>query len=39
MEPLRQELHEGFDHWLNTLEQQCEDLPKTLAEVSPTVWE
>jgi hypothetical protein len=36
--PLRRDLHEPFDHWLDTLEQQGENLPTTLAEVSETVW-
>jgi hypothetical protein len=36
---LRQQLHERFDHWLDTLEQQWHEPPSTLMEVSATVWD
>jgi hypothetical protein len=34
---LRQQLHECFDHWLDTLEQQWREPPSTLMEVTSTV--
>jgi uncharacterized protein UPF0236 len=37
-EALRQQLHERFDQWLDTLEQQCPEPPSTLPEVTATVW-
>jgi len=36
---LRQQLHERFDQWLDTLEQQWHEPPSTLAEVTATVWD
>jgi hypothetical protein len=36
---LRQQLHERFDQWIDTLEAQLNDLPTTLAHVSQTVWD
>ena len=36
---LRQQLHERFDHWLDTLEQQWHEPPSTLMEVTATVWD
>ena len=36
---LRQQLHERFDHWLDTLEQQWHEPPSTLMEVTSTVWD
>jgi hypothetical protein len=36
---LRQQLHERFDQWLDTLEQQWHELPATLPEVTATVWD
>jgi hypothetical protein len=36
---LRQQLHERFDQWLDTLEMQLHELPPTLAEVTTTVWD
>jgi hypothetical protein len=35
---LRQQLHERFDQWLDTLEQQWREPPSTLTEVTATVW-
>jgi len=35
---LRHQLHERFDHWLDTLETQWHAPPSTLAEVTATVW-
>jgi hypothetical protein len=36
---LRQQLHERFDHWLDTLEQAWHEPPATLSEVTATVWD
>src|SRR5437764_1120500 len=36
---LRQQLHERFDQWLDTLEQQWHEPPATLPEVTATVWD
>jgi hypothetical protein len=36
---LRQQLHERFDQWLDTLEQAWPEPPATLSEVSATVWD
>jgi hypothetical protein len=36
---LRQQLHERFDQWLDTLEQRWHEPPSTLTEVSATVWD
>ena len=36
---LRQQLHERFDQWLDTLEQAWHELPATLSEVTATVWD
>ena len=36
---LRQQLHECFDQWLDTLEQAWHELPATLSEVSATGWD
>ena len=36
---LRQQLHERFDQWLDTLEQAWHEPPATLSEVSATVWD
>ena len=35
---LRHQLHERFDQWLDTLEQQWHDPPSTFTEVTATVW-
>ena len=35
---LRQQLHERFDQWLDTLEQAWHEPPATLSEVTATVW-
>jgi Uncharacterised protein family (UPF0236) len=35
---LRQQLHQRFDQWLDTLEQQWHEPPATLTEVTTTVW-
>src|SRR4029453_10793375 len=35
---LRQQLHERFDQWLDTLETQWHEPPATLPEVTATVW-
>src|SRR5215468_9331481 len=35
---LRQQLHERFDQWLDTLEQQWHEPPSPLMEVTATVW-
>ena len=37
-EVLRHQLHECFDQWLDTLEQQWPEPPSTLPEVTATVW-
>ena len=37
-EVLRQQLHERFDQWLDTLEQQWPEPPSSLPEVTATVW-
>ena len=37
-EVLRHQLHERFDEWLETLEQQWPEPPSTLPEVTATVW-
>jgi hypothetical protein len=37
-EALRQQLHEQFDQWLDTLEQQWHAPPSTLREVTTTIW-
>src|SRR5882762_5072219 len=36
---LRQQLHQRFDQWLETLEQQLHETPPPLSQVSDTVWE
>jgi Uncharacterised protein family (UPF0236) len=36
---LRQQLHERFDQWLDTLEQAWHEPPATLLEVTATVWD
>jgi hypothetical protein len=36
---LRQQLHERFDQWLDTLEQQWHEPPALLSEVTATVWD
>jgi hypothetical protein len=36
---LRQQLHERFDQWLDTLEQAWHKPPATLSEVTATVWD
>jgi hypothetical protein len=36
---LRQQLHERFDQWLDTLEQQWHEPPALLPEVTATVWD
>ena len=36
---LRQQLHERFDQWLDTLEQQWHEPPSTLSEMTTTVWD
>ena len=36
---LRQQLHERFDQWIDTLEMQLHEPPSTLAEVTTTVWD
>ena len=36
---LRQQLHERFDQWLDTLEQRWHEPPSTLTEVTATVWD
>jgi hypothetical protein len=36
---LRQQLHKRFDQWLDTLEQQWQEPPSTLTEVTTTVWD
>jgi hypothetical protein len=36
---LRQQLHQRFDQWLDTLEQQWHEPPSTLTEVTTTVWD
>jgi hypothetical protein len=36
---LRQQLHERFDQWLDTLEQQWHEPPALLPEVTSTVWD
>ena len=33
---LRQQLHERFDHWLDTLEKQWHEAPSTLMEITAT---
>jgi hypothetical protein len=35
---LRQQLHERFAQWLDTLEQAWQEPPATLSEVTATVW-
>jgi hypothetical protein len=35
---LRQQLHERFDQWLDTLETQWHEPPATLPEMTATVW-
>ena len=35
----RQQLHERFDQWLDTLEQAWHEPPATLSEVTATVWD
>jgi hypothetical protein len=37
-DPLRHQLHERFDPWLDTLETQWHEPPSTLSEVTATVW-
>jgi hypothetical protein len=36
---LRQQLHERFDQWLDTLEQAWPEPPATLSEVTATLWD
>src|SRR5215471_3175570 len=36
---LRQQLHERFDQWLDTLEQRWHEPPSTLTEVTAMVWD
>jgi len=36
---LRQALHERFDQWLDTLEEQWREPPATFSEVTATVWD
>jgi hypothetical protein len=36
---LRQQLHERFDQWLDSLEQRWPEPPSTLTEVTATVWD
>jgi len=36
---LRHQLHERFDHWLDTLEQAWHEPPATLSEVTATMWD
>jgi hypothetical protein len=36
---LRQQLHERFDQWLDTLEAQWHEPPAALSEVTATVWD
>jgi len=36
---LRQQLHERFDQWLDTLEQRWHEPPSTLTEATATVWD
>jgi hypothetical protein len=36
---LRHQLHERFDQWLDTFEQQWHEPPATLPEVTATVWD
>jgi hypothetical protein len=36
---LRQQLHERFDQWLDTLEQAWREPPATVSEVTATVWD
>ena len=36
---LRQQLHECFDQWLDTLETQWSEPPSTFPEVTATVWD
>jgi hypothetical protein len=36
---LRQPLHQRFNQWLDTLEQQWHEPPSTLTEVTTTVWD
>jgi hypothetical protein len=38
-DPLRQQRHARFDHWLDTLEQQWHEPPSPLMEVTATVWD
>src|SRR6059036_1213368 len=35
---LRQQLHERFDQWIDTLEKQLREPPLPLTEVTETVW-
>ena len=37
--PLRPQLHERFDPWLDTLEQAWYEPPATFSEVTATVWD
>ena len=37
-EALRQQLHERFDQWLDTLETQWPEPPATLPELTATMW-
>lgn len=37
-ETLRQQLHEGFDRWLDAVEAQLPASEPTLAQVSETIW-
>jgi hypothetical protein len=36
---LRQQLHERFDQWIDTLEQQWPEPPSTFPEVTAMVWD
>jgi hypothetical protein len=36
---LRQQLHEQFDHWLDTLEEQVKEPKPTLEQLTRAVWE
>ena len=35
----RQQLHERFDRWLDTLEEQVKEPKPTLEQITRTVWE
>jgi hypothetical protein len=36
---IRQQLHEQFDHWLNTVEEQVKEPKPTLEQLTRAVWE